>query len=77
MSVGVNVTESTCPLPAFITVPASGVGWWLGRRARRAGSQRGLASAAEIIGFLGVLFGLLALVFWIGIISSVNEGGVD
>ena len=61
---------------SIVTVPASTVGWGLGQRGRRSGTtgaHRGLARAGEIIGFLGVVFGVIALLLWAIVISSANS----
>jgi hypothetical protein len=70
----------TFGLFSIVTLPGSAFGMRFGQRARKrgaTGSHRGLASAAEAIGFIGIAVGLIALVLWIGLISSMNESGVD
>lgn len=54
-------------------LPLGAGGWLLGRRARRAAGpgSRGMATAAEVLGIIATLAGLLALVGCAGLVAAV------
>lgn len=61
-------------LLSFVSLPASGAAWVLGRRARRSGatgSHHGLAVAGEVLGALGTTLGGLAVAWWTAVVLGL------
>ena len=54
----------------FLTLPASIVGWVLGRRARRGSNGRDQANVAVIIAIVGLVLSVIAAGIWIALFAT-------
>jgi hypothetical protein len=54
----------------FLTLPASIVGWVLGRRAKRSSNGRDQANVAVIIAIVGLVLSVIAAGIWIALLAT-------